>query len=454
MRFSEIFRLVILNILENKFKVVLTSIGIIVGATTIVLVIAVGRGGQMDVADQFKNLNAASIEITSPNSSSSSSSGFSMGGGMPGGGMPGGGGGGSRSGGSGMPGGGGGGMPSGMPEGMFGGMFGGADLNTVNATLTEEDAEDISYFVPNILYSTISANGKKSVLGGDLEEEAEYTVAAVKPDYLDVSNLSLYVGDFISESDEENREKNCVIGYNLATSLFENAVYAYDSTITIDGTSFTVIGVLQKMGTVSSGISPDEAVYIPYSTGSKYVFGREINPQLTVVATSTEYVSAVIDNVNILLDENYPGATFTISDAGSKMEAAEKSSQTMSLLLLAVAGIVFLVGGIGIMNVLFVSVKERTREIGVLKALGMQRPHVLIEFLLEAVMISIFGGIVGVLLSFIIMPLAEQFGMRMEPVFYAYLAAFGFAVVCGSLFGFYPALRASKLIPVEALTQD
>lgn len=442
MKFSEIYRLVMLNILENKFKVVLTSIGIVVGAATIVLVIAVGRGGQMDVADQFKNLNAASIEITAPTAGTQNSGGFP--GGMPGGG------GGNRAGGGGAPGGG---MPGGM-QGGFGGFPGGANLNTVNATLTEEDAEDIAFFVPDVLWSTISANGKKAVLGGDLEEEAQYTIAAIKPEYAEVSNLSVYLGDFLTDQDEEEKAKNCVIGYNLAVELFDSAVGAYDSTITIDGTTFSIIGVLQPMGTVSSGISPDEAVYIPFATGSKYVFGREMNPQLTVVAGSTDAVQEVIDNVTILLDENYPGASFTFSDAGSKMEAAQQSSRTLSMLLMAVAAIVFIVGGIGIMNVLFVSVKERTKEIGVLKALGMQRAHVLLEFLLEAVMISVFGGAAGIALSLIAIPIAERFGVRMEPIYYAYTAAFGFAVACGTVFGFYPAFKASKLIPVEALTQD
>lgn len=448
MRFSEIYRLVMLNILENKFKVVLTSIGIIVGAATIVLVIAVGRGGQMDVEDQFKNLNAASIEINNSSASAGTGGGMPGGGGFPGGGGMPGGGGGNRAGGNG------GGMSGGFPGGMMPGGFGGANLTTVNATLAEEDAEDIAFFVSNVAYSTISANDKKAVLGGNLEEEGQYTVAAVKPEYAQVSNLSVYVGDFLSDTDEAEKAKNCVIGYKLATTLFDSVIDAYDSIITVDGTSFTIIGVLQQMGTVSSGISPDEAVYIPYSTGSKYVFGRTINPQLTVIADSADNVQNVIEDITVLLDENYPGATFTFSDAGSKMEAAQQSSKTLSMLLAAVAAIVFIVGGIGIMNVLFVSVKERTKEIGVLKALGMQRPHVLLEFLLEAVMISVFGGAAGIALSLVAIPIAERFGVRMEPIFSGYGAAFGFAVVCGTLFGFYPAFKASKLIPVEALTQD
>lgn len=446
MRIDEIFRLSLLNILENKFKVVLTSIGIIVGAATIVLVIAVGRGGQMDVADQFKNLNAAAIKVTS--SSGGSSAGGrdfgNMGGGMmPGGAMPGGG---NRedSGGNNA-------MPRGeMPGGMFGGGFA-PNLQTVNATLTEEDAEDIAFFVPDIAYSTISASGQMEVLGGSLEEAERVTVASVKPDYAAVSNLTLAVGDFITEEDEESKAKNCVLGYNLALSLFDSLLEAYDSVVTINDTSFVVAGVLQKMGTVSSGISPDEAVYVPYSSGAKYLFGRDINPQITVVAVDMDSVQPVMENIEILLGENYPGATFTISDAGSKMEAAQQSSRTLQVMLLAVAAIVFLVGGIGIMNVLFVSVKERTGEIGILKALGMQRSHVLLEFLFEAILIAVFGGVAGVVVGIVIMPLAERLGVRMEPIFQGYLMAFAFAVGCGTVFGFYPAWKASGLIPVEAL---
>jgi len=431
--------------MENKSKVVLTSIGIIVGAATIVLVIAVGRGGQMDVEDQFKNLNAASIEITTTSSSQSSHS--SSGGGMMGGSMGGGGarpGGGTGSGGN---------MPGGM-GGMMPGGFGGFGLQTVTATLTEEDVEDIAVFIPNVKEATISASAKKDVLGGDLEEAAASTVAGVKPGYAQVSNLSLYIGDFIIDSDEEDKAKNCVLGYNLALSMFDSVIEAYDSAITIDDVTFVVSGVLQQMGTVSSGISPDESVYVPYSTGAKYLFGRDINPQITIVASSVDNVAGVIENARILLDENYPGATFTISDAGSKMEAASKSSETLSMLLLAVAVIVFVVGGIGIMNVLFVTVKERTKEIGVLKALGMSRRDVLLEFLLEATMISVFGGAAGVVASVLLIPLTERFGVRMEPIATGYLLAFTFAVATGSIFGFYPAWKASRLIPVQALNQE
>ncbi|SDM67528.1 ABC transporter permease [Acetanaerobacterium elongatum] len=456
MRLSELIHLVWINIIENKFKVLLTSLGIIVGAATIVLVIAIGRGGQMDVADQFKNLSAGAIEVTN-RITTGFDMGAMMGGGMPEGGGPPSDGGGSRSGG-GMPGGG------GMPSGGFGGgntgksgsnsFRSGGMGNMMSITLSEDDLEEIKLFVPDVSVATISANTKKSVLGGNLEEETDYTVAGVKPEYADISNLQMAIGDFITEESDTKSEKICVIGYSVALDMFDSLMEAYESTIEIDGRSYTVVGVLQEMGSVSSGISPDEAVFVPYSTAEKYVIGRTISPQITVVADDISKVSTVMENIQSVLSDRHNGATFTVTDAGSKMEAATQSANTLSLLLIAVASIVFIVGGIGIMNVLFVSVKERTREIGVLKALGASKRDILMEFLLEANAISTFGGIVGVAASFALVPLVRYTGMRVEPNLTGALLALLFAVVTGTVFGFYPAFKAASLIPIEALNQE
>lgn len=433
MRMSEILRLVWLNITENKFKVILTSLGIIVGAATIVLVIAIGRGGQMDVADQFKNLNAAAIDITAKNSTTSTGGG---GGGMMGGAPPGGGGGG---------------MPSG---GAMGGGMPGFDMKIESVTLSAEDAEDLALFVPNVSDATISVNTKKAVTGGDLEEETNYTIAGVKYNYADMSNLTLAIGEFITEEEDENSEKSAVIGYSLAEEIFGSAMAAYDSTIYIDGRSYVVNGVLEKMGTVSSGISPDQAIYIPYNTAIKYVMGRDISPTITLIATDVEKVSEVKENAQTVLKESYPNASLTVTDAGSKMDAASQSANTLSALLIAVASIVFIVGGIGIMNVLFVSVKERTKEIGILKALGSSKRDILLEFLLESNCISTFGGVVGVLLSIALLPLVEKLGMRVEPSTAGGVLALVFAIFTGTVFGFYPALKAASLVPIEALSQE
>lgn len=169
------------------------------------------------------------------------------------------------------------------------------------------------------------------------------------------------------------------------------------------------------MGTVSSGISPDEAIFIPYQTGIKYITGKEISPTITVVAGEVDQVDTVMERVQAVLGNLYGDRVeFTISDAGSKMEAASKSNETLTLLLIAMAVIVFIVGGIGIMNVLFVSVKERTNEIGILKAIGCDQKNILMEFLLEASCISLIGAVLGVLVSLGITPILESFSVRVE----------------------------------------
>ena len=548
MRISELLRLVWQNITQNKFKTVMTSIGIIVGAVTIVMVIAIGKGGQMDVADQFKNLNAGAIDISCQVETQQGFGGFSGGRGDPdgGGGMPSGGssgksgsssgskgssssgssksGGGDFSGGGGMPptqsstggnadggssgggntgngnadggssgggnsgngnvnGGNSGSQPdadgnSGMgtpPQGMEipsqdassgenftppdGGMdFPGASMDDSadleQVTLTQEDAEYLLENMNDISDATISYTTRAGVDGGDLEEETVYSIAGVQANYASLSNLTLSVGEFISEEDNGNKEKSCILGAGAAEEIFGSAIDAYGSILYIDQRIYVVDGVLEEMGSVSSGISPDDTIFIPYETGIKYLVGENVSPTLTIIAEDVEQINTVIAEATEVLAESYPNSEFTFSDAGSKMEAASASNQILTMLLVAMAVIVFVVGGIGIMNVLFVSVKERTNEIGILKAIGCSRKNILSEFLLEASAISFLGGVLGIVASLLITPIVQQFDVRVELSATAFLAALGFAVITGTIFGFYPAFKASKLVPVEALNAE
>lgn len=467
MKRKEILRLVWINLMQNKFKVLLTSVGIIIGAATIVMVIAIGRGGQMDVAEQFKNLNAGAIDI-SYEMAKEEFSGKS----------------GAKEGGKSFEG-----LPENMPSGermpfngdsqnmpsqkgenfsnnqgktgSFGGFVRGGDssdfsdrMNQEKITLTEEDVEELEVFVPDISSVSISYTTRSNVDGGNLEEETSYTIAGVKSIYAEISNLSFQVGEFITDSNEENKDKVCILGSSVAKEIFGSAIDAYDNTIYIDNRPYVINGVLEEVGTVSSGISMDDAVFIPYSTGVKYIAGDEVNPTITVIASDLNNIDGVMKDIETVLAENYPNAEFTMTDAGSKMEAASESNRTLTMLLFTMAFIVFIVGGIGIMNVLFVSVKERTKEIGILKAIGCSRKDILIEFLLEACFISIFGGIVGVAASFGVTPIVELINIRVELSAMGIGLALVFAIITGTIFGIYPAWKASNLVPVEALSEE
>ena len=468
MRLSEIFRLVLVNLFQNKSKVVLTSTGIIVGTATIMLVIAIGTGGKMEVAEQFKNLNAGSIDI-SYEYNGSRSFGGGRGGSMPGGmgSMPGGKGGGAGGGSFDAGGFGGGMMPDfgggsffegafggGNPfEGSFGGM--GQQMNMEKIILSAEDVELLEEGVFGISSATISYTTKQDAEGGNLEESTSYTIAGVKDNYADISNLEMAIGEFLTEDNDTYKERTCVLGYSVAKEMFDSVLEAYDSTIYIDNRSYVINGVLSEMGTVASGISPDEAIFISYETGIKYLTGKEVDPTITIVAENVDDVEAVMEQAQTVLRENYgENVEFTISDAGSKMEAASKSNETLTLLLMAMAIIVFIVGGIGIMNVLFVSVKERTNEIGILKAIGCDQKDILTEFLLEAACISFVGAVLGVLVSLGITPVIESFSVRVELSLWGGVLSLLFGVLTGTVFGFYPAYKASRLVPVVALNHE
>lgn len=426
MALKEILKLVWINIVENKFKVILTSLGIIVGSATIVIVIAIGQGSQHDVEEQFKNLNAGTITV-----SDNSGSSFSRGGGM----MMG--------------------PPRNGGGRMMGMMVSANRMRIEKSVFTENDLSEITFFVDNIDKICLMAQTSSTVDSNDLEEETTKTIVGATPTYQEITNLSVMQGGFFDETAVDNYEKVAVLGYDAASEIFDNIFDAYGSVININDKKFTVIGVLSETGSIVSDVTIDDAIYIPLTTAEKYVAGANAyTPQIVAMVDDIGEIETTISNIQQLLSEMYPKGNILVSDAGSQVAASQQSANTLSLLLIAIASIVFIVGGIGIMNVLFVSVKERTNEIGILKALGSSKKDILLQFLMEANFISIFGGVVGIAVSYLLVPLIRYTGMSVLPSTGGAAMALVFAVVTGTLFGFYPAWQAAALKPIEALNQN
>ncbi|AOT69740.1 ABC transporter permease [Geosporobacter ferrireducens] len=396
MSLIEILRAVFMNIQGNKTKVFLTTLGIIVGALTIVVVISIGNGSQASVEEQFKSLNVGTLQIMA--------------------------------------------------------NFGARSTER----LTSELAEKIRVEAPSIKNISMILASRGDVSYSTTSASA--SIGGVAEDLKTINNLELAYGEFITAEQNEDAERVAVIGSDIAQELFGDEIRdAIGARITIFGRRYEVTGILKRMGDSSmGGISPDSAVFVPYKVAEKYIVGRFARPSIIALAKDINHVESAIEEINLVLQEVYRNRSdqFRIVDAGNRLQSAKNSARTMTLMLLAVAVVVLVVGGIGIMNVLFVSVKERTKEIGILKAIGARKKDILLMFLLEAIIISAVGGVLGILGSILAMPVMNYFQVRAIPTTFAYLLAFGFSVGIGTFFGYYPASRAAALKPIDALNYE
>lgn len=395
MSLFEIFRAVLTNLRANKFRVFLTALGIIVGSLTIILVVGIGRGSQASVEEQFAKLNAGTIYV----------------------------------------------MPT--------------QGSTSRVVLEPEDLQAIKDNAPSVQAATISVNGRAKI--SFYRTSYDTSVTGVLDDYQPLNNIVMSYGEFIRFGDSESKNRTAVLGSDLAEILFEgDASVAVGNAITIANRKFEVIGVMERLGDSTQGINIDESVIIPYETAVKYIVGNDVKPRIIALASDVDQVQMAIDEIGGILYEKYgsDASGFQIRDAGSRLVVAQDSARTMSILLVSIAVIVLIVGGIGIMNVLFVSIKERTKEIGILKALGARRRDILLQFLIESVLISTTGGLIGIVLGFIVMPLMAYIEIRTIPSVYGNLLALFFSIATGTFFGYYPAMKAAGLRPIEALSYE
>lgn len=392
----EIIRSVWINIMENKVKVLLTMLGIIVGTVTVVIVLAVGRGSQADVDAQYQNLNVGTLQVMS---------GFAR---------------------------------------------------NVKDRLSEAVTDQIKAESSHISHVSMVLNTRTNVSHQNITNNL--TVIGATEELEKIINLETQYGRFLSEDDSTAKTKVAVVGMTFAETYFEEDVTAaVGKDITINGRKYEIVGVLAYQGdSTMREMNVDESVLIPYSVAEKYLTGRMARPSLLALSADVDSVEAATAEIQAVLDETFEDTSdqFMIVNSGSKIEAAKASARTVTVMLLVVAVVVLIVGGIGIMNVLFVSVKERTREIGILKAIGARRKDILKIFLYEAAFISLLGGGFGAVLSMVAMPVFEYFKVSvvLSPV--DMLIAIGFSVTIGTFFGIYPAAKAAALKPIDALNYE
>lgn len=399
MKLLQMLRIVMINILQNKVKVMLTSIGIIVGSVTIVMVIAIGRGGEEEVKAQFSGLSAETVYVNL--------------------------------------------------DYMKIGNKDFSEIPKLTQDLMEQMMDESQtlkgIYLRGDAYSEVTLNGKTEYI----------SVTGVTEGYSLVSNLETAYGENISEFDVEEMTSVAVIGEGIAKKYYPNVEEAIGSTIRIGDKAFTIIGILERKGDGLQGLSADDTIFVPFTTAEQSILNEYTMPQIVALSKDLSTVKFSMkemkSTLNYVLDD---GSYYTLEDAGSRIEAATQSAGTMNMLLIAMATIVFIVGGIGIMNVLFLSIKERTKEIGILKALGSSKEEILLQFLFESVIISTFGGIMGVLLSYLLMPLMKYTNTPVSPSIEGQIIAIIFAMITGTLFGLYPAYKASQLKPIEALSYE
>lgn len=387
------------SIWSQRARSFLTSLGIIIGAATVILVIDFGEGAKADIARQFSNLSVTTIFVNAPANSDGTVS----------------------------------------------------KLDYEDSVVIREKAEHISGVAPVL-------SGKVAVVSDTTAEQIN--VVGTSVDFAKLSNLGYGAGSFFTKDQEESKKRVVVLGSAAAEILFgENTANAIGQKISINKKSFEVVGVTTEKGGSFGPISIDDSVFVPFPAAERYALASGGKMTINASATDLASIEIAMDEISSILRDEHKlsGAAiddFKLKDMGSNVVAAKESTKTMALLLSSVAAIVLVVGGIGIMNVMYINVTERTREIGLRKALGAKKKQIMAQFLTEAVIISLVGSLVGIGLGLALFPIAQNFGMKVVHVWWGVLVAIGFSLSIGIFFGYHPAKKAAELNPIEALRYE
>ena len=393
-------------LMNNKLRGFLTMLGIIIGVGSVITMLAIGQGSKKSIQAEISAMGSNMIMI------------------RPGGNMRGG-------------------------VRMSGESMKSLTINDLNSII--EKASYVTHVSP-----VVTSSGQ-AIYGANNTPTSLYGVTM---DYLDIRGYAVEEGDGFTEQEIRAAAKVCIIGKTTAETLFGEGVNPIGKTLRFGSIPFRVVGVLESKGYNSMGQDQDDVLMAPYTTVQKRLLAQNNISQIICSAISEEYSSEAIEEITQILRSNHKlkeGADndFNIRSQEEMSSMMTSTTDMMTILLAAVAGISLLVGGIGIMNIMYVSVTERTKEIGLRMSIGAKSRDILAQFLIESVLISVTGGLIGVLVgilaSYIVKWLAN-FPISIQP--WTVLLAFLVCTVTGIFFGWYPARKASNLDPIEALRYE
>ncbi len=398
-----IIRIAVKALGRNKVRTTLTMLGMIIGVGSVIAMVALGTGAQATIEEQVKSTGTNMITISQGSQNT-----------------------------------------------------GGVRTGTGNSTrLTEDDAKMLRA-LPEVQYLSEGTSTRQQVIYGN--QNWQTSIQGVNTDFPTIRSWDTMYGSFFSESDVTGATKVAVLGASVADKLFGEGIDPTDEVVRIRNHVFRVLGVLSRKGTSASGQDQDDTVVIPYKTSMRKLQAQTFLNSIIVGARTADEVDATSTAISTelriahKLPPDGSADDFTVRTLNDLIALRTQTAQTMTALMGAVASVSLLVGGIGIMNIMLVSVTERTREIGLRMAIGARGFDVLLQFLVEAIVISMFGGGIGIALGWISSEGVKYF-MQMPALvpINAVFIAVGFAALVGVFFGFYPAWKAAGLDPIEAL---